>query len=204
MIKLYKVFIGSYGIFLASWLQLFQQHSESLSPRMLKWVLRESYMPVIMMLFFFFFPWPQTSNNNNAYTLTEYCASEENTDISQELSPENSVVTKSISSNKSAHPSTLLQCSESGHHREKSKTNGKITLWLFFCRTDFPLLNLTKLNLVWLPELDVGAFAVCFVFISTKLRVFSSCFENSLILHLFAAPYELYDKHSVIKPVIFS
>ncbi|XP_040506791.1 PHD finger protein 20 isoform X10 [Gallus gallus] len=61
-------------------------------------------------------------------TKPEYCASEENTDISQELSPENSVVTKSISSNKSAHPSTLLQCSESGHHREKSKTNEEDTM----------------------------------------------------------------------------
>uniref|UniRef100_A0A8C2UEH1 PHD finger protein 20 n=1 Tax=Coturnix japonica TaxID=93934 RepID=A0A8C2UEH1_COTJA len=58
-----------------------------------------------------------------------YSAGEENTDISQELSPEKSVVTKSISSNKSsAHPSTLLQCSESGHHRGKSKTNEEDTM----------------------------------------------------------------------------
>ncbi|XP_074913846.1 PHD finger protein 20 isoform X5 [Buteo buteo] len=54
----------------------------------------------------------------------EYSGSEENTDISQELSSEKSVVTKCISSNKSsAHPSTLLQCSDSGQHRGKSKTN---------------------------------------------------------------------------------
>uniref|UniRef100_G1MRT4 PHD finger protein 20 n=1 Tax=Meleagris gallopavo TaxID=9103 RepID=G1MRT4_MELGA len=59
----------------------------------------------------------------------KYSASEENTDISQELSPEKSVVTKSISSNKlSAHPSTLLQCSESGHHRGKSKANEEDTM----------------------------------------------------------------------------
>uniref|UniRef100_G3UUG6 PHD finger protein 20 n=1 Tax=Meleagris gallopavo TaxID=9103 RepID=G3UUG6_MELGA len=65
----------------------------------------------------------------NAYNFTEYSASEENTDISQELSPEKSVVTKSISSNKlSAHPSTLLQCSESGHHRGKSKANEEDTM----------------------------------------------------------------------------
>ncbi|XP_048818542.1 PHD finger protein 20 isoform X4 [Lagopus muta] len=62
-------------------------------------------------------------------TKPEYSASEENTDIAQELSPEKSVVTKSISSNKSsAHPSTLLQCSESGHHRGKSKTNEEDTM----------------------------------------------------------------------------
>ncbi|XP_042691453.1 PHD finger protein 20 isoform X4 [Centrocercus urophasianus] len=62
-------------------------------------------------------------------TKPEYSASEENTDTAQELSPEKSVVTKSISSNKSsAHPSTLLQCSESGHHRGKSKTNEEDTM----------------------------------------------------------------------------
>ncbi|XP_072773129.1 PHD finger protein 20 isoform X6 [Taeniopygia guttata] len=49
----------------------------------------------------------------------------ENTDISQELSPEKSVVTKSNSSNKSfAHPSTLLHCTDSGQHKGKSKANG--------------------------------------------------------------------------------
>ncbi|XP_049672179.1 PHD finger protein 20 isoform X4 [Accipiter gentilis] len=59
----------------------------------------------------------------------EYSGSEENTDISQELSSEKSVVTKSISSNKSsAHPSTLMQCSDSGQHRGKSKTNEDDTL----------------------------------------------------------------------------
>ncbi|XP_021272740.1 PHD finger protein 20 isoform X3 [Numida meleagris] len=62
-------------------------------------------------------------------TKPEYSGSEENADISQELSPEKSVVTKSISSNKSsAQPSTLLQCSESGHHRGKSKTNEEDTM----------------------------------------------------------------------------
>nr|XP_047904850.1 PHD finger protein 20 isoform X5 [Anser cygnoides] len=59
----------------------------------------------------------------------EYSGSEENTDISQELSPEKSVVTKCISSNKStAHTSTELQCSESGQHRGKSKTNEEDTM----------------------------------------------------------------------------
>ncbi|NXN43429.1 PHF20 protein, partial [Rhinoptilus africanus] len=60
---------------------------------------------------------------------SEYSGSEENTDISQELSPEKSVVTKCLSSNKSsAHPSTLLHCSNSGRHRGKSKTNEDDTL----------------------------------------------------------------------------
>ncbi|KFW70834.1 PHD finger protein 20 [Pygoscelis adeliae] len=62
-------------------------------------------------------------------TKPEYSGSEENTDISQELSPEKSAVTKCISSNKaSAHPSTLLHCSDSGQHRGKSKTNEDDTL----------------------------------------------------------------------------
>ncbi|NXT49167.1 PHF20 protein, partial [Pluvianellus socialis] len=60
---------------------------------------------------------------------SEYSGSEENTDISQELSPEKSVVTKCLSSNKSsAHPSTLLHCSDSGQHRGKSKPNEDDTL----------------------------------------------------------------------------
>ncbi|NXV23744.1 PHF20 protein, partial [Cepphus grylle] len=62
-------------------------------------------------------------------TQSEYSGSEENTDISQELSPEKSVVTKCLSSNKSsAHPSTLLHCSNSRQHRGKSKTNEDDTL----------------------------------------------------------------------------
>ncbi|XP_075577130.1 PHD finger protein 20 isoform X2 [Pelecanus crispus] len=62
-------------------------------------------------------------------TKSEYSGSEENADISQELSPEKSVVTKCISSNKSsAHPSTLLHCSDSGQHRGKSKPNEDDTL----------------------------------------------------------------------------
>ncbi|NXN66324.1 PHF20 protein, partial [Himantopus himantopus] len=62
-------------------------------------------------------------------TQSEYSGSEENTDISQELSPEKSVVTKCLSSNKSsAQPSTLLHCSDSGQHRGKSKTNEDDTL----------------------------------------------------------------------------
>ncbi|KFP09361.1 PHD finger protein 20 [Egretta garzetta] len=62
-------------------------------------------------------------------TKPEYSGSEESTDISQELSPEKSVVTKCISSNKStAHPSTLLHCSDSAQHRGKSKTNEDDTL----------------------------------------------------------------------------
>ncbi|NXM04240.1 PHF20 protein, partial [Tyrannus savana] len=53
----------------------------------------------------------------------------ENTDVSQELSPEKSVVTKSLSSNKSsAHPSTPLHCADSGQHRGKSKANEDDTL----------------------------------------------------------------------------
>ncbi|NXF60907.1 PHF20 protein, partial [Ciccaba nigrolineata] len=57
-------------------------------------------------------------------TKPEYSGSEENTEISQELSPEKSIVTKCISSNKSsAHPSTLLHCSDSGQHRGRTKTN---------------------------------------------------------------------------------
>ncbi|XP_014741702.1 PREDICTED: PHD finger protein 20 isoform X1 [Sturnus vulgaris] len=48
-----------------------------------------------------------------------------NTDISQELSSEKTVVTKCNSSNKSsAHPSTLLHCTDSGQHKGKSKANG--------------------------------------------------------------------------------
>ncbi|KFW02672.1 PHD finger protein 20, partial [Eurypyga helias] len=62
-------------------------------------------------------------------TKPEYSGSEENTDISQELSSEKSVVAKCISSNKSsAHPSMLLQCPDSGQHRGKSKTNEDDTL----------------------------------------------------------------------------
>ncbi|NXR64896.1 PHF20 protein, partial [Rhadina sibilatrix] len=53
----------------------------------------------------------------------------ENTDISQELSSEKSVVTKSNSSNKSsASPSTLLHCTDSGQHKGKSKANEDDTL----------------------------------------------------------------------------
>ncbi|NXL02299.1 PHF20 protein, partial [Mesembrinibis cayennensis] len=62
-------------------------------------------------------------------TKSEYSGSEENTDISQDLSPEKTVVTKCISSNKSsAHPSTVSHCSDSGQHRGKSKTNEDDTL----------------------------------------------------------------------------
>ncbi|NWZ67984.1 PHF20 protein, partial [Acrocephalus arundinaceus] len=60
---------------------------------------------------------------------TGYSGIGENTDISQELSSEKSVVTKSNSSNKSsAHPSTLLHCTDSGQHRGKSKANEDDTL----------------------------------------------------------------------------
>uniref|UniRef100_A0A6G1RYV1 PHD finger protein 20 n=1 Tax=Hypotaenidia okinawae TaxID=2861861 RepID=A0A6G1RYV1_9GRUI len=62
-------------------------------------------------------------------TKPEYSGSEENTDISQELSPEKSVVTKCVSSSKaSAHPSTLLHCPDPGQHRGKSKANEDDTL----------------------------------------------------------------------------
>ncbi|NWH35991.1 PHF20 protein, partial [Chloropsis hardwickii] len=58
-----------------------------------------------------------------------YSGTGENTDISQELSPEKSVVTKCNSSNKSsAHPSTLLHCTDSGQHKGKSKANEDDTL----------------------------------------------------------------------------
>ncbi|XP_030819364.1 PHD finger protein 20 isoform X5 [Camarhynchus parvulus] len=58
-----------------------------------------------------------------------YLGTGENTDISQELSPEKSVVTKSNSSNKSfAHPSTLLHCTDSGQHKGRSKANEDDTL----------------------------------------------------------------------------
>ncbi|NXO97788.1 PHF20 protein, partial [Certhia brachydactyla] len=58
-----------------------------------------------------------------------YSGTGENTDISQELSPEKSVVTKSNSSNKlSAHPGTLLHCTNSGQHKGKSKANEDDTL----------------------------------------------------------------------------
>ncbi|NWU28854.1 PHF20 protein, partial [Dyaphorophyia castanea] len=53
----------------------------------------------------------------------------ENTDTSQELSPEKSVVTKSTSSSKSsAYPSTLPHCADSGQHKGKSKANEDDTL----------------------------------------------------------------------------
>ncbi|XP_064247199.1 PHD finger protein 20 isoform X8 [Passer domesticus] len=53
-----------------------------------------------------------------------YSGTEENTDMSHELSPEKSVVTKSNSSSKSfAYPSTLLHCTDSGQHKGKSKAN---------------------------------------------------------------------------------
>ncbi|NWU33818.1 PHF20 protein, partial [Hylia prasina] len=55
---------------------------------------------------------------------TGYSGIGENTDISQELSSEKSVVTKSNSSNKSsAYPGTLLHCTDSGQHKGKSKAN---------------------------------------------------------------------------------
>ncbi|NWY36843.1 PHF20 protein, partial [Sylvia atricapilla] len=60
---------------------------------------------------------------------TGYSGTGENTDISQELSSEKSVVTKSNSSNKlSAHPSTLLHCTDAGQHKGKSKSNEDDTL----------------------------------------------------------------------------
>ncbi|NXL74708.1 PHF20 protein, partial [Leptocoma aspasia] len=58
-----------------------------------------------------------------------YSGTGENTDISEELSPEKSVVTKSNSSNKSStQPSTLLHCTDSGQHKGKSKANEDDTL----------------------------------------------------------------------------
>ncbi|XP_062498060.1 PHD finger protein 20 isoform X4 [Pezoporus occidentalis] len=62
-------------------------------------------------------------------TKPDYSGSEENTDVSQELSPEKSGVTKSVPSNKSsAHTSTVLHCSGSGQHRGRSKRNEDDTL----------------------------------------------------------------------------
>lgn len=69
---------------------------------------------------------------------TGYSGVGENTDISQELSPEKSIVTKSNSSNKSsAHPSTLLHCTDSGQHKGKSKANGEMTLLYGFLVLSF-------------------------------------------------------------------
>lgn len=199
MIKLYKVFIGSYGIFLASWLQLFQQHSESLSPSMLKWVLCELLLWCYFSSFFL---------DHRLLTITMLTLLQSTVLVKKTQIFHRNFLLKTQLSQKvflQINLPTQAHCCSALSLDTTEKNPGQmVTLWLFFCRTVFPLLNLTKLNLVWLPELDVGAFAVCFVFISTKLRVFSSCFENSLILHLFAAPYELYDKYSVIKPVIFS
>ncbi|NXB76234.1 PHF20 protein, partial [Donacobius atricapilla] len=60
---------------------------------------------------------------------TGYSGIGENTDISQELSSEKSVVTKPNSSSKSSvHPSTLLQCTDSGQHKGKSKANEDDTM----------------------------------------------------------------------------
>ncbi|XP_069728282.1 PHD finger protein 20 isoform X1 [Phaenicophaeus curvirostris] len=62
-------------------------------------------------------------------TKPEYSGSEENTDISLELSPEKSVVTKCVSSHKSSeHPGTLLHCSDAGQRRGKPKPNEDDTL----------------------------------------------------------------------------
>ncbi|KAM8996685.1 PHD finger protein 20 isoform 2-T3 [Ara ararauna] len=62
-------------------------------------------------------------------TKPDSSGSEENTDVSQELSPEKSGVTKSVSSAKSsAHTSTVLHCSGSGQHRGRSKRNEDDTL----------------------------------------------------------------------------
>ncbi|NWU99337.1 PHF20 protein, partial [Upupa epops] len=59
----------------------------------------------------------------------EYSGSEENPDISQELSTEKSLVTKCVSANKSsAHPSTLLHFSDAVQHRGMLKSNEDDTL----------------------------------------------------------------------------
>lgn len=72
------------------------------------------------------------------YNFTGYSSTGENTDISQEHSPEKSVVTKSNSSNKSfAHPSTLLHCTDSGQHKGRSKANGEMTLLYGFLVLSF-------------------------------------------------------------------
>ncbi|NXS97563.1 PHF20 protein, partial [Jacana jacana] len=61
-------------------------------------------------------------------TQSEYSGSEENTDVSQEVSPEKTVATKCLSSNKSSsHPSTLLS-SDPGQHRGKPKATEDDTL----------------------------------------------------------------------------
>ncbi|NWS77256.1 PHF20 protein, partial [Crotophaga sulcirostris] len=62
-------------------------------------------------------------------TKSEYSGSEENADISQEISAEKPVVTKCVSSHKSSdHPSTLLHCSDSGQRRGKPKPSEDDTL----------------------------------------------------------------------------
>ncbi|NXN98119.1 PHF20 protein, partial [Rhinopomastus cyanomelas] len=62
-------------------------------------------------------------------TRPECSGSEDNTDVLQKLSPEKSLVTKCVSSNKpSAHPGALLHCSDTGQHRGASKPHEDDTL----------------------------------------------------------------------------
>ncbi|XP_039353636.1 PHD finger protein 20 isoform X1 [Mauremys reevesii] len=61
---------------------------------------------------------------------SEYPGSEENIDISQELSPQKSVITTRYNSSNRSYPhlSTPLHVSDSGHHRDSVKVNEEDTL----------------------------------------------------------------------------
>ncbi|XP_053901818.1 PHD finger protein 20 isoform X4 [Malaclemys terrapin pileata] len=61
---------------------------------------------------------------------SEYPGSEENIDISQELSPPKSVITTRYNSSNRSYPhlSTPLHVSDSGHHRDRVKVNEEDTL----------------------------------------------------------------------------
>ncbi|XP_043352180.1 PHD finger protein 20 isoform X7 [Dermochelys coriacea] len=61
---------------------------------------------------------------------SEYPGSEENIDISQELSPPKSLITTRYNSSNSSYPhlSTRLHVSDSGHHRDRVKVNEEDTL----------------------------------------------------------------------------
>lgn len=152
---------------------------------------------MVLVFSFLNFSWPQISSNTTRYDFSDYSGSEETTDVSQELSPEKSGVTKSVPSNKSsAHTSTVLHCSGSGQHRGRSKRNGKLTLpsdllvlllpvnvWAALTSTKvnthdvhlavlmqdcvFPFPCPKKLNPVHLPKLDVAAFCFDFAFTET-------------------------------------
>lgn len=151
------------------------------------------------------YSWPQISNNTTSCCFTDYSGSEENTDVSQELSPEKSIVTKCVSSNKSsAHPGALLHCSDSAQHRGKSKPNGKTTPSAVWCCLSLPVnawaglmqagAGTHDVNLAIRMQDDPISFArawcCCFLLWLYLHRSFKAVvLISELILHLFAAPY---------------